>query len=183
MQTRLRAACPVRAGAAYLFDGVQQAPVAVHHDHHRDHQAEDEETDDVGCGLSWLWGPAHWTARACTFYPITAPAQQRRHGPDQGINPRATNCQQSLAEIVAALVAQGESAVALVGQHCQRDQGHDACKETSNRNAYFCYFAPIRSKSQESRFFFGYMFEATVKTIFIILCVLILWSWLLCPSC
>ncbi|KAI1241668.1 hypothetical protein IHE44_0005154 [Lamprotornis superbus] len=52
MQGCLRAACRVRAGAAYLFDSVQQAPVAAHHDHHGDHQAEDEETDDFSAAKS-----------------------------------------------------------------------------------------------------------------------------------
>lgn len=180
-------AAPWEQAGAYLFDGVQEAPVAVHHHRHGDNQAEDEETDDVGGGLSWLWGPAYRTACACTFHPITAPAEQGWHGPDQGINPRATHGQQSLAEIVAALVAQGEGAVALIGQHGQGDQGHDACNEPSNTKSYFHYFACLHSKSQESRWFFFflllYIWSNSENYFHYSLYVKTHWSWLLCPSC
>lgn len=170
--------CALREqAAAYLFHCIQEAPVTVHHQNHREHQAEDEETDDVGRGLCWLWGPAHWTACACTFYPIAAPSEQRQHAPEQGINPGAPNSQQSLAVIIAALVAQGEGAVALVGQQSQRHQWHDACNETNNTHAYFHHFPCAHSKSQESRwfFFYYYIFEKlNVKKISIILYGLIL---------
>lgn len=126
--------------AAYLFNGVKETNVAVHHDHHRDDQAEYEETDDIRCGLSWLWWPAYWTACTRAFYPVTAPTNQRWHSPDQGINPWTTDGQQCLPVISVALVAQGESAVAFIGQDSQGDQGHNACNEPSNLNVYFHNF-------------------------------------------
>lgn len=73
-------------------------------------------------GLGRLHRPGHRAAGSCPLDAITAPAQQRGHGPEQGVEPSAPHSQQGLAVVYPLLVVHGESAVAIVGEDYQRDQ-------------------------------------------------------------
>lgn len=112
---------------SHLSDGVQQPGVAVQDDAERQRQAEDEQADDVGDVVRRLGLPVHRAGGAGTLRPVPAPAQQRRHGPAHGVEPGEADPQQRRPVLPA--VGHGgrdHSAVALVGQDGQRDEGHDA---------------------------------------------------------
>lgn len=109
----------------YLFDCQQQPAIAV--DHHQDGytQAENEEADDVGVRLGGPNRPGHRAAGSCPLYTVAAPAEQRGHRPEQGVQPRSPNSQQGLAVVWPTLVVYSQSAVAVVGEDHQGDQRND----------------------------------------------------------
>ena len=111
--------------ATHLFDGVQQPSVAVDHDQDRDPQTENEQTDDVRVRTGRVLGPADRAAGPSPLQTVTAPAQQGRYRPEQGVQPGSPHSQQGLPEVRGPLVAHHQGAVAVVGQDGQRDQRHD----------------------------------------------------------
>ncbi|KAG9333622.1 hypothetical protein JZ751_010795 [Albula glossodonta] len=90
--------------AAHLLDGVQQPPVAVHHDRDGQDEAEYKQADDVGVRLRRALGPRHRAARPCPLQSITTPAQQGGHCPEQGVQPGPANRQERLAVVGGPLV-------------------------------------------------------------------------------
>lgn len=106
----------------YLFDRPQQPAIAVDHHQNWYTQAESEEADDVGVWLGRPHRPGYRAAGSCPLDAITAPAQQRGHGPEQRVEPSAPHSQQGLAVVYPLLVVHGESAVAIIGEDYQRDQ-------------------------------------------------------------
>lgn len=106
----------------YLFDGPKQPAIAVDHHQDRQSQAESEEADDVGVRLDRLNRPGYRAACSCPLYAIAAPAQQRGHRPEQGVQPRAPNSQQGLTVVWPTLVVHSQSAVAVVREDHQRNQ-------------------------------------------------------------
>lgn len=104
----------------------QDAAVGVDHEQKWQQQAEDEETQHVGDAG---WGPEVPLDRARgarTLRPVAAPSQQRRHGPDQRVEPGAGDADPGFPEVGGVhrwRVQHG--GVTLVGEDRQRHQGHD----------------------------------------------------------
>lgn len=108
-------------------DGHQDATVGVDHEQEWQQEAEDEEAHHVG-DTGWrALVPLYRAGGTGALQAIAAPAQERRHGPQQGIEPGAGYTQPGLAEVgQIGLGATQHGGVALVRQHGQRHQGHDA---------------------------------------------------------
>lgn len=119
---------------AHLSDGAQQLPVAEH-DHQEWHdQAEDEQADDVGDTVGRLGCPVDGAGCPRTLRAVAAPAEERRDGPGQRVEPGQADAQAHLA--VVGRVGLGwrhHGAVALEGQDGQRDEGHDPCRAERTR--------------------------------------------------
>lgn len=94
-------------GTAHLFDSVEQPPIAVDHDQHRQPQTEDEQADDVGVRLGRLGCPGDRAAGPGPLQAVTTPAQQGGHCPEQGVEPGARHGQQRLAVVGGPLVVHG----------------------------------------------------------------------------
>lgn len=110
-----------------LSYGVQQLAVGVQDDAERQHQAEGEQADDVGDVVRRLGPPVDRARGAGTLGAVPAPAQQRRCGPGQGVEPGEADAPQRRAVVCA--VGHGgrhHGAVTLVGQHGEGNQGDDA---------------------------------------------------------
>lgn len=119
---------------AYLSDGAQQLPVAEHDHQERHDQAEDEQADDVGDAVGRLGRPVDRTGGPRTLRAVAAPAEERRHRPDQRVDPGQGDAQARLAVVGRVGLGRGHhGAVALEGQDRQRDQGHDSCEAERTR--------------------------------------------------
>jgi len=119
----------------HLANGEQQAAVGVEDDAEGQRQAEQEQAQDVGHVVGRLRAPVHRAGGPGALGAVAAPAQQRRHGPRHGVEPGEADAQQGGG--VAPGVGHGGAeygAVTLVGQHRQRDQGHDAWVEEEMEN-------------------------------------------------
>lgn len=134
----------------HLSDGAEQLSIAED-DHQEWHdQAEDKQADDVGYVVGGLGCPVHRAGGAGTLGAIAAPAEQRRQGPDEGIDPGQDDAQRDFAVVGRVGLSRcHHGAVALVGQDGQGDQGHDTCKTERNRSdiyrsggkiSFFCLF-------------------------------------------
>ena len=111
----------------YLLDGAEQLAVAVHDDHEGQHQAGHEQAHDVGNVVSGLGRPVHRAGGPGPLGAVTAPPEERGHGPEQGVGPGQDDAQGHFAVVGGVgLGGAHHGAVALVGKHGQRDQRHDA---------------------------------------------------------
>lgn len=111
----------------HLSDGVQQFSIAED-DHQEGHdQAEDEQADDVRYIICCLGCPVHRAGGPRTLWTISAPAKERRQGPYEGVDPRQHDAQRDLSVVGGICLSGGHhSAVALIGEDSQGDQGNDA---------------------------------------------------------
>lgn len=113
----------------YLSNGTEQLPVAEDDDQERHDQAEDEQADDVRNVVGCLGCPVHGAGCAGTLWAIAAPAEQRRYGPDEGVDPGQDDAQRDFAVVGrVGLSRRHHGAVALKRQDGQGNQGHDTCK-------------------------------------------------------
>lgn len=111
----------------HLSDGAQQLPVAEHDHQERHDQAEDKQADYIRNVIRRLGLPVDGAGCPRTLWAVAAPAKERWHGPDEGVDPGQGDAQGDLAVIGRVCLSGGHhGAVALVGQHGQGDQGHDA---------------------------------------------------------
>lgn len=106
---------------------MQQFAVGVEDDAEGQEQAERKQADDVGDVVGRLGPPVHRAGGAGALGPVPAPAQQRRHGPGQRVEPgEADPCQHWPVISVAGYGGGHHGAVALVGQDGEGDQRDDA---------------------------------------------------------
>lgn len=111
----------------HLSDGAQQLPIAEHDHQERQDEAEDKQADDVRDVIRCLGLPVDGTGGSGTLGAVAAPAKEWRHGPDEGVDPRQGDAQQSFTVVGGVCLGGGHhGAVALVGEHSQGDQGHNA---------------------------------------------------------
>lgn len=117
-----------RQGSTNLSDDVQQFSVGVEDDTEWQEQAEREQADDVGDVVGRLGPPVHRAGCAGTLGPVPAPAQQRRHGPGERVEPgEADPSQHGPVVSVAGYGGRHHGAVTLVGQDGEGYQRDDAC--------------------------------------------------------
>lgn len=107
---------------------MQQFAVGVEDDAEGQQQAEGKQADDVGDVVGRLGPPVHRAGGAGTLGPVAAPAQQRRHGPGQRVEPGEADPSQHWPVVsVAGHGGRHHSEVTLVGQDGEGDQRDDAC--------------------------------------------------------
>lgn len=107
---------------------MQQFAVGVEDDAERQQQAEREQADDVGDVVGRLGPPVHRAGGAGTLWAIPAPAQQRRHGPSQRVEPGEADPSQHWPVVsVAGYGGRHHGAVTLIGQDGEGNQRDDAC--------------------------------------------------------
>lgn len=83
----------------HLPDGAQQLPIAEH-DHQEGHnEAEHKQADDVGYVIGCLGGPVDRAGCPRTLWAVAAPAKERRHSPDEGVEPGQGDAQRDLTVI------------------------------------------------------------------------------------
>ncbi|TNN81449.1 hypothetical protein EYF80_008221 [Liparis tanakae] len=111
----------------HLSDGAQKLPVAVHDDQERHDEAEDKQADDVRYAIRRLGRPVDRAGGPRTLWAIVAPAKERRHSPDEGVDPGQGDAQVDLLVVGGVrLSGRHHGAVALIGEDGQGDQGDDA---------------------------------------------------------
>lgn len=112
----------------HLSDGAQQLPVAEHDDQEGHDEAEDEQADDVGDVVRRLGLPVDGAGGPGALGAVAAPAEERRHGPGEGVEPGQCDAQGDLHVVGGVGLGGGHhGAVALVGEDGEGDEGHDAC--------------------------------------------------------
>lgn len=103
---------------------IEDVPIAVDHDTHRDKETGKEEEDDEG-GIIWVFRcPVHRAAQLVDLQRVAVPAQQRSPSPSQRIQPDVPNGSPRPGEVHH--LCMDHSDVALVGQGCQSHDGNDA---------------------------------------------------------
>lgn len=105
---------------------MQQLAVGVEDDAERQNEAEGEQADDVRDIVWRTCPPVNRAGGAGTLRTISAPAQQRRHGPGHGVKPGEADPCQRWAEVSTVCSSRRHhGAVALVGQNSQGDEGNN----------------------------------------------------------
>lgn len=113
------------------LDCIEDVPVAVDHDAHRDKETSEEEQEDEG-GIVWVFrSPVQRTAQLVDLQSVAVPAQQRGSCPGQRVQPDVADGPPSPGEIYH--LSMDHPDVALVGQRSQGHDGNDAWWRVGDR--------------------------------------------------
>lgn len=106
----------------HLSDGTQQLPVAEHDDQEGHDEAEHEQADYVRHVVRRLGWPVNGAGGSRTLGTIAAPAKERWHGPDEGVDPWQGDAQGDLTVVGGVRLSGGHhGAVALIREDSQGD--------------------------------------------------------------
>lgn len=108
----------------YHLHCVEDVPVAVDHDAHRDKETGQEEEEDEGGIIRVLRRPVQRAAQLMDLQSVAVPPQQRSPGPGQGVQPDVANGSPRPGEVHHLCMDHPD--VALVGQGSQSHDGNDA---------------------------------------------------------
>lgn len=124
---------------------MQQLTIAVDYDQEGDDEAENKEAEDVRDIVGTLGLPVHGTGGTGPLGAVAAPAEERRQGPHQGVEPGESDAQGYLPVVGGVGLGWAHhGAVALVGEHGQGDEGHDAWKREHRHLLRLCRTGPIQ---------------------------------------